>query len=161
MKKIIKAINSVWSVPVLYLAIWGTALLLAQAVRVGPYGVLPINTANVATDSATLTIGQVSQQLLTGTPTVASQTYTTPDATSWCAAFPFVKSGNHKGWNYDWYIKNTASTQANTITLAGGSGVTPTSTVLVPTSSVRVLKVIFKDCSTPVIAIVPYGSTGF
>lgn len=141
------------------LALWAV-LLVAQTVRLGPYGVLPINTANTATDTTALTIGQVAQQLITATPTAAA-VYTTPSATTWCAAFPFIASSNAKGWNYDLYIKNTATTDTNNITFTGGSGVTFVTAPGVSGGHMHVLRVIFKDCNTPVVSIVPYGSNTF
>jgi hypothetical protein len=143
--------------PTIILA-WGI-VLLAQT-PFGPYGVLPVTTGNTATDTIVLTVGQINSQLLTGTPTAAA-VYTTPSATDWCNAFPFIASSSSQNWNYDLYVKNTAATNSNAITFTGGTGVTFVSSPSISGGHMRVLRVIFQNCTVPTIAIVPYGSNAF
>jgi tetrahydromethanopterin S-methyltransferase subunit D len=123
-----------------------TSLLVAQTVPLLPYGVIPVNlTDSTAIDTGTLSVGQM-YGILTGTPTGAA-TYTTPTATAMCAMFPFLNTSSSQGWNYDWYVKNT-SLGANTITLAGGTGVTLRGTGTATQNNVRHFKVVFKSCGT-------------
>jgi len=144
------------------LILWASLLVHAQVQRLSnSTRYLPLNTANTATDTTALTVGQVSQFLLTGTPTAAAL-YTTPTAAAWCAAFPFIASQRAKGYNYEFIVKNTAATDSNAITFAGGDGnVTFTTAPSISGGHMHVLRVIFKDCNTPVISIVPYGSNTF
>lgn len=138
--------------------VWAV-VLLAQT-PFGPYGVLPVATGNTATDTATLTVGQINSQLLTATPTAAA-VYTTPTATAWCNTFPFIASSNAQGWNYDLFVKNTAAANSNAITFTGGSGVTFVSNPSISGGHMRVLKIVFNSCTVPAISIVPYGSNTF
>lgn len=137
-----------------------TTLLVAQTVPLLPYGVIPVNlTDNTAIDTASLSVGQMTG-ILTGTPTTAA-TYTTPTATAICAAFPFIQSSQSQGWNYDWYIKNT-SLGSNTITAAGGTGVTLRGTGTATQNQIRHFKVVFKSCSpTPTIDLVSLETGAF
>jgi hypothetical protein len=144
------------------IAAWGALLLQAQYPIFGPYGNIPISTAVIATNTATLTVDQmVDSALLTATPTSAA-VYTTPSATALCAAFPFVASTNTIGWNYDLYLKNTAAAGSNAITWLGGTGVTFVTSPSTSGGGMRVLKMVFNSCTgTPSISVVPYGSNTF
>lgn len=115
--------------------------------------------ANVAADTATLTVNQVSQGVLKGTPTSAA-TYTTPSATAWCAAFPqLANQGASNGW-FDLYVLNT-SAGANAITLAGGSGVTLRGTGTAAQNAERHFRVIFKCTGTPAIDLLSLETATF
>lgn len=107
-------------------SIWAT-ILFAQAMASGPYGVFFRQTT--ATDTATLGTAQ-SFGLLVGTPTGAA-TYTTPTATRMCQAFPAIAiTPPTSNFDLGWDIKNTSG-GANTITVAGGTGVTVSGTATV------------------------------
>jgi hypothetical protein len=113
-------------------SIWAT-ILFAQSMAQGPYGVFFRQTT--AIDTGTLGTGQ-SFGLLVGTPTAAA-TYTTPTATRMCAAFPSVAiAPPASNFAVQWDIKNT-SAGANTITLAGGTGVTVSGTGTVAQNHIR------------------------
>lgn len=127
-----------------------------------PYATLPVDLGNTATDSATLSVAQVQQQLLSVTPTSASA-LVTPTATAWCGAFPALAQSGTYGYSYNWYIKNLASTQTKTATISGGSGVTVNgvnSPGLVPTGSIKFYKVVM-NCGIPAITLVPLGSNAY
>lgn len=144
---------------VLLLMCLSVAGLFAQTQPLGPYGNIPVNTANTAIDTATLSVGQMAG-VLTGTPTAAA-TYTTPSATALCALFPFVASGNAQNWNYDWLVKNT-SLGANAITLAGGSGVTLVGTGTAAQNAARHFKVVFNTCTgTPAVQLISLETSAF
>lgn len=132
----------------------------AQRVPLGPYGNIPVNlTDNVAVGTIALVAGQMTG-ILTGTP-VAGATYTTPTATVLCSMFPFVGSSNNINWSYDWIVKNT-SAGANTITLAGGSGVTLVGTGTAAQNFVRHFKINFRSCGvTPAVQLISLETTAF
>lgn len=139
--------------------VWGGFLVWAQSsAPMLQYGVLPFSTANTATGTATLSIGQIATGLLVGTP-VTTATYTTPAASAFCAAFPFVKTNSQKRWSYDFYVKNM--TTGVGATLAGGSGVTISGSGLVGGLGVKRFRVILDDCGTPAVHILPIGSAGW
>lgn len=109
--------------------------IYAQQVLQGPYGAFWRNTT--ATNTATLTINQVVG-IVTGTPTGAA-TYTTPTATQMCNAFLTLRSNTNTYagfFNFNWYVKNTSG-GANTITVAGGTGVTLSGTGTAAQNQVR------------------------
>lgn len=145
-----------WSIILLAL---GLGFLFSQTAPILPFGVLNVSTANTATTTAVLSVGQVSQGLLTGTPG-GNATYTTPSAAAWCGAFPFLGANGQKGWDFAYDVKNT-SPSGQTITVAGGSGVTVQSDGLVPGGSVKHYRVVFRDCQVPAITMVPVGSNLF
>lgn len=139
--------------------LWCALLIAANFL---PYGVLPVDTGNSATNSATLSVAQVQQQLLSVTPTSAAS-LVTPTAANWCGAFPKEVNSGSYGYSYNWYIKNLASTQANSATVSGGTGVTVNgvnSPGLVPTGSVKFYKVVM-NCGIPAITLVPLGSNTY
>jgi hypothetical protein len=141
--------------------VWGLAVLWGQnQAPLLQYGVLPFNTTNTATDTGTLAIGQVATSILVGTPTNTA-TYTTPTATAFCNAFPFVKTNQQKRWTYSWYVKNTTVTPAFGITVAGGSGVTVSGSGLVGGGGIKRFQVILDDCGTPAVHLLPVGSAGW
>lgn len=124
------------------------------------YGVLPWNTANTAIDTAALSVGQVTgSAILVGTPT-AGATYTTPTATALCAQFPFLGNRANNRWSYDWYVKNT-SLGANTITLAGGTGVTLVGTGTAAQNTTRHFRIIFTSCTTPAVQLLSLDTAAF
>jgi len=111
---------------------------------IGPYGNLPFTLNNTAADTAALVPAQMVG-LLTGTPT-AGATYTTPSATALCALFPFVGASNANSFTWDWYVKNT-SAGANTITAAGGTGVTLRGTGTAAQNNLRHFKIELTTCT--------------
>lgn len=129
--------------------IWGATLLLSQnRIVVGPYGVL--FRSNTATDTATLTTTQMAPGILVGTPTGAA-TYTTPTATNLCSAFynvGIVAPGTNSNYGYDLWIRNTSG-GANTITIAGGTGVTLATgnTNTIAQNHTRLFKVVATNCT--------------
>ena len=141
------------------------AFILAVSVSHGAapilqYGVIPFNTANVAADTASLSVGQLTgSAILVGTPT-AGATYTTPTATALCAQFPFLGNGANNRWSYDWFVKNT-SAGANTITLAGGTGVTLVGTGTAAQNTIRHFKIVFTSCTTPAVQLVSLDTAAF
>jgi len=138
---------SIVSLAVLFIANVGHLIefqpVSAQTQILGPYGQIPILTANVAADTATLAPFQMTG-ILTGTPTAAA-TYTTPTATALCALFPFVQTQAASNFWWDLYIKNT-SAGAFTITPAGGSGVTLVGTGTASQNQLRHFKVVLNEC---------------
>jgi hypothetical protein len=136
-----------------------SAASFAQTVPLGPYGNIPVNTANTAADTIVLVTGQM-YGILTGTPTAAAN-YTTPTATQLCTVFPFLSSGSATNWAYDWYIKNT-SAGGNTITAVAGSGVTLVGTGTTAQNFVRHFKVVFNTCSgTPAVQLISLETSAF
>lgn len=105
---------------------------------------VPFTDNNTFTDTGTVTANQLVQGLLKGTPTGAA-TYTTDTAANLCAAFPQVGSTGNQPAAYDLYIKNT-SAGANTITMAGGAGVTLVGTGTTAQNFVRHFKVALTEC---------------
>lgn len=142
--------------------VWGGYIAIAQSqAPFLQYGVLPWNTANTAIGTASLSVGQMTQGILVGTP-VAAATYTTPTATALCAAFPFVKTNGQRRWTYAWYVKNAQTGIGDdSITVAGGSGVTLSGSGLVPVGSVKRFEVVLDNCDTPAIHLLPVGSAGW
>lgn len=115
-----------------------------QAAPIGPLGVLQFTQNNTAADTIALLPSQMVG-LLVGTPT-AGATYTTPTATQLCQLFPFVASSNASFFNWLFVVKNT-SAGANTITMAGGTGVTLRGTGTIAQSAVRIFYVEVTGCS--------------
>lgn len=115
-----------------------------QSQPIGPYGWLAWLTTNTATNTATIS-AQNMVGVLTGTPT-AGATYTTDTATNLCALFPFVANQNVNNFGWDWTIKNT-SAGANTITVAGGTGVTLIGTGTAAQNNLRHFKVVLTNCT--------------
>jgi hypothetical protein len=142
------------------LGIWSFVFILySQPAPLLPYGVIPWNlTDNVATNTATITAQQM-QGILTGTPTSAA-TYTLDSATNICALFPNLPT--RKGFNFDFYIKNASASQDRTITIAGGSGDTVVGSTVIPSGSLKRLKVVYSTCTgVPAVSIVPTSSAGW
>ena len=131
-----------------------------QTMPLGPYGNIPLLSSNpVAVDTIALTVSQM-RGLLVGTPTTAA-TYTTPTATALCSAFPFVGSSAAVGWNFDWWVKNTSG-GSNTITLAGGTGVTLVGTGTALQNTVRHFKVTFPTgCRTNAVTLISLETSAF
>lgn len=107
----------------LAIGIWATLLFAQNRQPVTPLNFFRLSTA---TDTATLTAGQVSPGLLIGTPTAAA-TYTMPTAAALCTLWPgiaILAPGTNSNYGYELWIRNT-SLGANTITLSSpGGGVT-------------------------------------
>jgi len=123
----------------------------------------PVVTGNTAVGTATLTPGQMST-LLTGTPTAAA-TYTTPTATLLCRLFPTaISKSNAAGTiNFWWefYVKNT-SAGANTITMAGGTGVTTVGTMTAAQNAITHFLVVLNNCgATPAAQLISLGTSTF
>jgi hypothetical protein len=110
--------------------------VLAQTIQQGPYGsFFRVSTAAGGAGGVTLTVDQMVG-LLIGTPTAGS-TYTTPTATALCNAFPAViNAGNPSSFGLELFVVNTAG-GADTITMAGGTGVTATGTLTIPQNDVK------------------------
>ena len=102
--------------------------------------VLPTS-SNTATNTATLSVAQVTGGLLIGTPTSAA-TYTTPTATSIIAALPNC----YVGASFPLILENTAG-GAYTITMAGGTNVTLIGTGTAAQSTVRNLLFVVTACT--------------
>lgn len=115
-----------------------------QAAPIGPLGVLQFTQNNTAADTIALLPSQMVG-LLVGTPT-AGATYTTPTATQLCQLFPFVASSNASFFNWLFVVKNTSG-GANTITMAGGTGVTLRGTGTIAQNAVRIFYVEITGCS--------------
>lgn len=144
------------------LGIWALVFIaFSQPAPLLPYGVAPINlTDNVATNTASIPAQQM-QGILTGTPTSAA-TYTFDSATNICALFPQVGARNQQGFNFDFYVKNTSASQDRTITIAAGSGGTLVGSSIIPSGSLKRLKVVLTSCgSVPAVSIVPTSSAGW
>jgi hypothetical protein len=126
---------------------------------IGAYGNLPFTLNNTAADTAAMVPSQMVG-LLTGTPT-AGATYTTPTATALCALFPFVGASNSNSFVWDWYVKNTSG-GANTITAAGGTGVTLRGTGTAAQNAVRHFKIELTTCTgTPAANLYSLETTAF
>lgn len=155
-----------------YLSIFFTVLLLVSVpVLRGQgqpslrYGILPINLVdNVVAGSSgtgTLSVANMTSQILTATPTSMAITYTTPTATALCAAFPWIGAKGGINWSYDWWVKDTAGS-ALTVTLAGGSGVTLVGTGTAVQNNLRHFKVQFRSCgATPAVNLISLDTSAF
>ena len=143
-----------------HFAIWSPifvwVVLLAQTVKFGPYGALPINiTDNISKESKSGSITLVPGNMigiLSTDPSSKNTTYTTPSATVLCSLFPFLASGNVINWSYDWWVKNFEVTHSSII--AGGSGVSLVGTGTVLPACVRHFKVNFRSCSIPAVELI-------
>jgi hypothetical protein len=132
------------TVLVSFLLIFALSIGFGQStVPVGPNGSLPFTVATTAIDTITLNTTQVVG-LLTGTPT-AGATYTTPTAAALCTYFRHIVKPNQTVYSWDWYIRNT-SAMANTITAAGGSGVTLRGTGTAAQNAMRHFKFSINSC---------------
>ena len=116
-------------------------------------------TSNTAADTATLTISQVTSSIIVGTPT-NDATYTTPSATAWCAAVPWLSNAGQNNFWYLMFVKNTAA-MAKTITMAGGSGVSVSGTATVAQNAIHGFVVVMKCTGTPAITLVSTGTGAF
>lgn len=134
-----------------------STLAIAQPAPLGPMGNLPFSQLNVATDTASLVPSQMVG-LLVGTPT-AGATYTTPTATQLCALFPFVGASNATSFSWLFVVKNT-SAGANTITLAGGTGVTLSGTGTAAQNTVRLFMIEVRGCGGTPAALLYSLNTG-
>lgn len=121
------------------------AFATAQTVPVGPGGSLPFLTTAVAADTTTLSNSQ-TVGLLTGTPT-AGATYTTPTAAQLCAYFRNIVPANQQTYSWHLWVKNT-SAGANTITVAGGSGITNVGTRTAAQNNVRHFVINLTNCTS-------------
>lgn len=117
----------------------------AQQVTLGPRGALNFSTTNTAIDTGTLTNSNMVG-LLTGTPTAAA-TYTTPTAAQLCAYMRPIVPATLTNYSWDWIVKNT-SAGANTITVAGGSGMTLVGTGTAAQNAVRLFRIILTNCTS-------------
>lgn len=116
----------------------------AQSVPLGPMGNLPFTTATVAADTATLTNAQMVG-LLTGTPT-AGATYTTPTAAQLCTYFRNIIPPITNNYSWHLWVKNT-SAGSNTITVAGGTGVTNVGARTAAQNNVRHFVIAITNCT--------------
>ncbi len=131
----------------IFIGVYALVCLSQMTSPLGPYGNIPISTAgNTAVGTATIAANQL-MGILTGTP-VAAATYTTDTATNICSMFPFVGAQSVNNWNYDFYVKNT-SAGANTITFAGGAGVTLVGTGTAAQNFLRHFKIVLNACPVP------------
>jgi hypothetical protein len=139
-----------------------TVLAVAQTqLPLGPFGTVPINRVdNVATDTATI-VANKTVGLLTGTPTAAAA-YTTDTAANICKVFPFVANQNAFGFNYIFYLKNTAG-GAFTITLTAGAGVTIVGTATVAQNNIKPFLVVLKTCTvgSEAVDMISLGTSAF
>ena len=132
--------------------------LSAQVMPLNPtVGQAPMRTGNVATDTATLTPGQMSS-LLTATPTAAA-TLTTPTATQMCALYPTLKAKNATNYWYFWIVKNT-SAGANTITVAGGTNMTVVGTATIAQNAAKIFAITL-NCAALTGQVISIGSLTF
>lgn len=121
-----------------------TIPVIAQTAQQGAYGVFFRSSTAVGT--VTLTIDQMFG-LLNGTPTGAA-TYTTPTATALCNAFPSVASGGGPATNFGLlFVVINTSGGANTITMAGGTGVTASGTLTIAQNNSRVFLLWPTNCA--------------
>lgn len=108
---------------IVLLGFWAIALLAQNRIAPGPNNVF--FRVATATDTTTLTTGQVAPGILLGTPTTAA-TYTLPTAANLCSAWPGVAlqaPGTNTNFGFAQEIRNISG-GANTITIAANSGVT-------------------------------------
>jgi hypothetical protein len=117
----------------------------AQQVTRGPGGALNFSTTNTAIDTGTLTNTNMVG-LLTGTPTAAA-TYTSPTAAQLCTYMRPIVPATLTNYSWVWIVKNT-SAGANTITVAGGSGMTLSGTGTAAQNTVRLFRVILTNCTS-------------
>src|ERR1700674_3143844 len=149
----------------IFLLAIGGARLIAQSAPIGPFNPkLIANTATQSTATATLTFGQMAGTVHVNVNAGAA-TLTTPTATILCRLFPYVTAqANAAGtvnFAWDWYLVNNGT---NTVTLAGGTGVTnvPTGTLTVAAASVKHYLIILTNCgTTPAAQIVSLGTSVF
>ena len=127
---------------------WAAVVLMAQNRQSSS----PLNffRLSTATDTATLTAGQMSPGLLIGTPTAAAN-YTTPTALQLCTQWPSIAiqaPGTNSNFGYELWVRNT-SLGANTITFLAGSGVTLAAgnTNTVAQNHTRIFKMVPTSCS--------------
>jgi hypothetical protein len=118
----------------------GLPFLNYTVISGGLYQYSPIATAG---DTATLTMSQISNTVLNGTPTAAAN-YTLPTAASIVAALPYCIVGQ----SFDTWIRNT-SAGANTITVVGSTGSTATGTLTVAQNQARLFVTIVTSCTSP------------
>lgn len=114
-----------------------------QTANLQAYGNIPWLPGSTATATAAIPAANLVG-VLYGTPTAAA-TYTTDTATNLCGLFPFVGNNNQTYWNWDLYVINLAA-GADTITMAGGSGVTLVGTGTAPQNDYRHLKFVLTEC---------------
>lgn len=134
----------------------------AQPQPMGPYGTIPASTITAlpATTSA-LTARQVVG--MTKSTATAAATLTTPTATVLCTLFPFVGASNAGSFNWWWIVRND-SAGANTVTIAGGSGVTISGTATIAQNAAKMFLVNISGCGsgqTPAAVAYSMGSTTF
>jgi hypothetical protein len=127
----------------LFFTLLGASISLhAQTVAQGAYGAF--FRSSTATNTATLTVDQMVG-LLNGTPTGAA-TYTTPTATQLCNAFPSTANYFPSAtFGILWAVINTSG-GANTITIAGGTGVTAGTTLTVAQNNSRLFLLFPTSC---------------
>lgn len=112
--------------------------------------------SNTATDTATLSVAQVTGGLLVVTPT-AGATLTTPTATALIAAIPNC----YIGASFPLIIKNTAGSSL-TVTMAGGTNVTLVGTGTSAQNTVRNLLFVVTACTgTPALNMVSLTTGAF
>jgi len=106
-------------------------------------GVLAIGNTATSAGGAALTVkGAQLFGMLTGTPT-AGQTMTTDTAANICSA---LGGYGQPGFGWSWDVINT-SAGANTITVAGGTGVTMTGTGTAAQNATRAFKWTVVNCT--------------
>lgn len=107
------------------------------------------NTANVATNTASILANQFIG-ILTDTNT-GTATLTVDTPANMCALVPFVNSQNAQNYHYKFYLKNSSSS-SGTVQLAGNGGSNIIGTGTAAAGHVRAFEVVFAAC--------PPGTTG-
>lgn len=130
----------------------------AQPQPISTRNTIPMNTITAlpATTSA-LTARQVVG--ITKSTATAAATLTTPTATVLCTLWPWLAASRSGSFNWLWIVRND-SAGANTVTIAGGSGVTVSGTATVAQNAARNFIVNITGCGgTP--AAVAYSVSAY
>lgn len=128
-----------------------------------PLSAPPVNVSWTAIAVLPTTTGTLTARQMVGIGAAAvsgASSFTTPTATQLCALFPTVGASN-QDFNWDWYLRNTAS-GADAITMLAGSGVTLSGTMTVAQNAVKHFKISIRNCGgTPAAVLYSLGSSTF
>jgi hypothetical protein len=113
------------------------------------------NNSNAATGGITITAAQIVNGILSHNPT-GPATDTTDTATNIAAQIPGCLTGSA----FNFFLRNTSG-GANTITVAGGTGVTVTGTATIAQNNVRSFLGVVTNCTSAAVTFYSLGTTAF